>query len=197
MQRAAAGAAAVMLALLCGCASQSTTVVLLPEPDGRATAVGVGDAQGEIVLDRPYAAVQRTRSGTRTYVATPAEVQAMFGATLDALPLEEAKFTVHFDEGKDTMSDASRELLAKVIAEVTRRPVPDVAVIGHTDRVGTDAVNDALARQRAEAVRTELVRQGVPEQAVQASSRGSREPVVPTPAGVAEPRNRRVDIIVR
>ena len=70
-------------------------------------------------------------------------------------------------------------------------------VVGHTDLVGTDALNDALARQRAESVRAELIRRGVAADAVQASGRGSREPAVPTAAGVAEPRNRRVEIVVR
>ena len=67
----------------------------------------------------------------------------------------------------------------------------------HRPRSAADAVNDALARQRAETVRAELIRRGVAAERVQRPAAASREPVVPTAAGVAEPRNRRVEIIVR
>ena len=75
--------------------------------------------------------------------------------------------------------------------------MPDVVVIGHTDALGSDQVNDALARQRAETVRAELIRRGVAPENIQASGRGKREPLIPTPDGIAEPRNRRVEIFVR
>ena len=187
----------VALALVAGCAWRTTTVVLLPEADGRKTEVSVSDSRGEVVLDQPYAAVERGAFQTKPYTATPEEVQAKFGATLAAQPRREEKFVLHFAEGKDELTDESRALLDRIVAEIAARPVPDVLVIGHTDRTGTDPVNDALARQRAETVRAELLKRGLAPANVQASGRGSREPVVPTAAGVAEPRNRRVEIIVR
>jgi outer membrane protein OmpA-like peptidoglycan-associated protein len=187
----------VALALLAGCAWRTTTVVLLPDADGRKTEVTVSDSRGEVVLDQPYAAVKRTPLSTRPYQSSPDEVKATFGAALAAQPRREASFTLHFAEGRDEISDESRAQLESALADIAARPVKDVLVIGHTDRVGSDAVNDALARQRADTVRTELIRRGVAPDNVQASGRGSREPVVPTAAGVAEPRNRRVVIIVR
>jgi outer membrane protein OmpA-like peptidoglycan-associated protein len=196
MSRRRVAAIVVAAALAAACAPR-TTVILLPEPDGRKTAVTVADSRGEVVLDHPYAAVRRNAVTTRPYDATPAEVQRDFGPALGAQPPRERAFALHFAEGKDELTEDSRALIETVIAEIARHPVPDVLVIGHTDRVGTDPVNDALARQRAETVRGELIRRGVAPANVQASGRGSREPVVPTPAGVAEPRNRRVDIIVR
>jgi outer membrane protein OmpA-like peptidoglycan-associated protein len=187
----------VALALLAGCAWRTTTVVLLPEADGRKTEVSVSDSRGEVVLDQPYAAVKRTPLSTRPYQSSPDEVKATFGAALSAQPRREASFTLHFAEGRDEISDESRAQLESALADIAARPVKDVLVIGHTDRVGSDAVNDALARQRADTVRTELIRRGVAAENVQASGRGSREPVVPTAAGISEPRNRRVVIIVR
>jgi outer membrane protein OmpA-like peptidoglycan-associated protein len=72
-----------------------------------------------------------------------------------------------------------------------------VLVVGHTDLVGSDPFNDALGQQRAETVRAALIRLGIPAEDVRATSRGKREPAVPTPDGVPEPLNRRVVIIVR
>ena len=70
-------------------------------------------------------------------------------------------------------------------------------VIGHTDRVGTLTRNDALSLQRAARMRDELVKAGVDPAKIRVEGRGEREPLVPTPDEVAEPRNRRVEINIR
>jgi outer membrane protein OmpA-like peptidoglycan-associated protein len=75
--------------------------------------------------------------------------------------------------------------------------VPDVLVIGHTDSVGSDQYNDALSRQRAEVIRAGLINSGIAPENIVAVGRGKRELAVKTADGVAEPRNRRVDIEVR
>ena len=191
--RAVAAAVGAVLLGACG----STTVVLLPEPDARPTAVSVTDSRGEVVLDQPYAAVSRNAFRTRPYASSEAEVKRDFGAALAAQPPREKRFTLHFEEGRDEISDASRAELDAALAEIASRPVKDVLVVGHTDLVGCGPLNDTLARQRAESVRAELVKRAVAADAVQSSGRGSREPAVPTAPGVAEPRNRRVEIVVR
>ncbi|HTP47095.1 MAG TPA: OmpA family protein [Casimicrobiaceae bacterium] len=190
----AVGVAALIL--LVG-ACTSGTVVLLPEKDGRATAVSVKQGDKEVVLDKPYAAAHPTPLGPRGYESSPQEVQARFGTTLAAQPSRPASFTLYFVEGKDEFTDESKQVVDKILAEIAARPVPDVLVVGHTDTVGNDQANDALGQQRAEAVRAALIRLGIPSEDVHAISRGKRELAVPTPDGVAEPRNRRVEIIVR
>ena len=87
--------------------------------------------------------------------------------------------------------------MERVLAEVKRRPAPDVIVVGQTDRVGQVPDNDRLALRRAEKMRQELLRQGLPADSVQAAGRGEREPLVLTADEVAEPRNRRVEMLVR
>ncbi len=84
-----------------------------------------------------------------------------------------------------------------VFAEIAKRPVPDVLVVGHTDTVGTNQVNDPLSQQRAEVIRAGLIRSGIAPENITAVGRGKRELLVPTADGVAEPRNRRVEIVVR
>ncbi|MGH8852189.1 MAG: OmpA family protein [Casimicrobiaceae bacterium] len=182
--------------LLGGCASRGT-VVLLPEKDGRRTAVAVREGDRELVLDEPYAAAKLSPLGPRAYRSSPQEVQAQFGAALAAQPGRAAAFTLYFVEGKDEFTDESKQEVDRILAEIARRPVPDVLVVGHTDLVGTDPFNDALGQQRAEAVRAALIRLGVPADDIRAISRGKRAPAIPTAEGVAEPRNRRVEILVR
>jgi len=190
--------------LLAACATPQGRVVLLPDRNGQPTALlvqqgGAPDGSGarQLLLDQPYAGAQLTSAGPQAYASSAAEVQARFGATLAALPAAPTRFTLYFVEGKDEFTDESRRLIDSVFAEIAQRPVPDVLVIGHTDKVGGDAYNDALSRQRAEVVRSALLARGIALDKVLAVGRGKREPVVPTAEGVAEPRNRRVEILVR
>ena len=181
---------------LAGCAARST-VVLLPEAHGRDTAVTVTRGDGSVVLDRPYAAVRDGVFGLHPFQSTPQEVGSVFGAALAAQPARAATFTLYFVEGKDVLTEESRQLVETSLAEIAHRPVPDVLVVGHTDLVGTNASNDALSRQRADLIRNELIRLGVDAQNIGVIARGKRDPIVPTADGVAEPRNRRVEVIVR
>ena len=198
-RRGLAGAIGIALlaALAAGCAPRAT-VVLLPEKDGRQTAVTVTQGDKKVVLDEPYAAVKQGAFGTSTaYKSDAKEVEALAGPALAAQPARPASFTLYFVEGKDEFTDESKQVVETVFAEIAKRPLPDIVVVGHTDLTGTDQINDALGQRRADFVKRELVARGVPADNVEAISRGMRDPVVPTARGVAEARNRRVEIVVR
>ena len=182
-------------ALLGACAS--STVVLLPQKDGGPSAVSVKEGAKEVVLDQPYAAAKTTPLGPRPYQSSEQEVQKQFAPVLFAQPSRTASFTLYFVEGKDEFTEESKQAVDRVLAEIAKRPVPDVLVVGHTDTVGTDALNDALGLQRAEAVRAALIKLGIPDADIRAISRGKRQLAVPTADNVSEPRNRRVEIVVR
>lgn len=191
-------AALLLAAVLVGCASKPQgTVVLLPDAQGKNTSVTVRQAEGELLLDQPYAAAQLTSRGPLKATVSANQVQAQFGDALAARPIAPAQFTLYFIEGKDEFTDDSKRAIDSVLAEIARRPVPDVLVIGHTDTVGTDAFNDALSKQRGEVVRKALLARGILIENVVVVGRGKREPIVPTADNVAEPRNRRVEILVR
>jgi len=171
---------------------------LLPTLDSRPGALSVTHEGREQVLEAPYAAARiRAPGQLETGTVTAEEVQAVFGDALGALPPRPATFTLYFLSGRDEFTPESRQVMTAIFTEIARRPVPDVVVTGHTDRLGAEDFNDALSLQRAERVRTELVRLGMAPERIAVAGRGWREPVVPAPEGVAEPRNRRVEITVR
>ena len=190
-------AVALLAALLAACATQQGAVVLLPSKDGKDTAVVVTQGSSQVPLAQPYAAAHLTNAGPQAYQSSAQEVQTYFAAALAAQPLAPAQFTLYFVEGKDEFTDESRQLIDRVFAEIAKRQVPDVVVIGHTDKVGSDALNDPLSRQRAEVVRTALLARGIAADKIVTIGRGKREPIVATAEGVAEARNRRVEIQVR
>jgi outer membrane protein OmpA-like peptidoglycan-associated protein len=129
--------------------------------------------------------------------ATPEEVRAVFSAALTAEPPRPVTYILYFVEGTDQFTPVSQALVNQVLLTIATRPAPELTVAGHTDTVGTDQYNDALSLRRAERVRTLLVARGIPAASIVAVGRGKRELLVATPDGVAEPRNRRVEITVR
>ncbi|MGB7501312.1 MAG: OmpA family protein [Azonexus sp.] len=181
--------------LLGGCVSER--VVLLPSPDDRPTAVVVRDARGEVVLDKPYAGVQRRAGEISPVQSSPAEVDKWFGAALAAQPLKPRSFTLYFAGGAEMLRPESEAELATIKREIAGRPASEVMVIGHTDTVGGLEANDKLSLKRATAVREILIAAGVPGEKIETAGRGEREPLVKTGDEVAEPQNRRVEISVR
>ena len=72
-----------------------------------------------------------------------------------------------------------------------------MTLTGHADRSGADAYNMALSLRRGAATKDELVRNGVPANAIVIIGKGESAPLVPTADGVREPQNRRVEIVLQ
>jgi OOP family OmpA-OmpF porin len=178
--------------------SRADLVVLVPGPDGTVGTVVVQEGGREIVLDTAYESA-RSGAGGRLEAgqATPEEVRAIFADALTAAPPRPVSFVLHFVEGTDQITPASQALVDQILVVIDTRPAPDLTVAGHTDAVGTDQLNDALSLRRAERVRDFLIARGIAPDRIVAVGRGKRELLVPTPDGVAEARNRRVEITVR
>ncbi len=195
----------LMTALLVACASEppqpasvpADRVVLLPSSDGQTGAVVIRQRGEEAVLDTPYATA-RAGAGGSIEVATSdaAAVRSEFASALQALPPAPTSFIVYFVFGQAELTDESRKSIASVLQDVARRPAAEITVVGHTDQVGAERVNDALSLKRAERVKEMLVQLGVPAERIVIAGRGAREPLVRVTAGV-EPRNRRAEISVR
>jgi len=174
-------------------------IVLLPGPDGKAGAVIVRSSAGETRLDSAYAAAEVAQSGAIVgRRENAASVAQRYGALLAAQPPRPVSFTVHFTMGSATnLTPESRPVIDAIKTELAGRPAPEITVIGHTDRVGGADANDKLSVRRAETVKDILIAEGARPLSLEATGRGEREPIVPTADGVAEPRNRRVEISVR
>jgi outer membrane protein OmpA-like peptidoglycan-associated protein len=191
----------VVLALLassCAAPVREETVVVLPGPDGKSGTVVVQREGARQVLDAPYAAnVVRSDGTLEGRRASALQISENFGTTLAALPARPTTFLLYFITAKDELTAESAGNLDKVLADMRTRPVPDIAVTGHTDSVGTSEYNDKLSMQRAERVKGFLTGIGIPADRIQTAGRGKRELLVPTADNVDEPRNRRVEINVR
>jgi outer membrane protein OmpA-like peptidoglycan-associated protein/outer membrane protein W len=106
-------------------------------------------------------------------------------------------YLVFFDWDKATLTDRARQIIKEAADNSTRVQYTRIEVNGYTDTSGTPRYNQGLSMRRAQAVAAELVRDGVPGNAITAQGFGDTHLLVPTGPGVREPQNRRVEIIIR
>ena len=106
-------------------------------------------------------------------------------------------YLVFFDWDRSDLTARARQIIAEAAQNSTRVQYTRIEVDGHADRSGTARYNQALSLRRANAVAGELTRNGVPQSAIDVQAFGDTRPLVQTAAGVREPQNRRVEIIIK
>ena len=113
---------------------------------------------------------------------------------------ETGKFVTNnilFETGKATLKPESMAEIQKVADFMKKNPSVRFEVQGHTDNQGSDAVNDPLSQQRAEAVVKALEQLGCDPFNMRAVGKGSHEPVASNSTDEGRAKNRRVEFIKR
>ena len=106
-------------------------------------------------------------------------------------------YLVFFDWDKYNLTDRARQIIREAADNSTKVQYTRIEVTGYTDTSGTPQYNMGLSIRRANAVKAELIKDGVPANAITAQGFGDTNLLVPTGPGVREPQNRRVEIIIR
>ncbi len=106
-------------------------------------------------------------------------------------------YMVFFDWDRSDLSQQALATIQQVAQAYKQRGSARVTATGHTDTSGPADYNMALSLRRANAVKDALVRDGVPATAIAVVGRGEQGLLVPTPDGVREPQNRRVEIVMQ
>jgi hypothetical protein len=105
-------------------------------------------------------------------------------------------FMVFFDWDSSRLSPASLNVITQAVTAFRSTGNARVTATGHTDTTGSESYNMALSLRRANAVKNEMVRQGVPADAIAVVGKGETQLLVPTGDNVREPQNRRVEIVI-
>lgn len=183
-----------------GCGTK-TTVVLLPEPDGTVGRVTVsGQDQSRLVLGKAFesASVGKPGEAVRDLgIMDGDRVEKIFGRALASQPEMVKVFILYFQSGKTLLTPESEALVDDILNTIRQRNSRDISVVGHTDRVGNADKNYELAKKRSGFTARILMDKGVDSNLIEISSHGEANPIVPTPDEVAEPRNRRVEVMIR
>jgi outer membrane protein OmpA-like peptidoglycan-associated protein len=178
-------------------------IVLLPDPDGKVGTIQVTTRGGSQILEKPWYATQLedfSKPPTAPELVNEREITDVFGEALSAQPDLAGRFTsfiLWFESGNTKLTHASKKLLPEIARTIKKRKAYTIYVIGHTDRVGTEVYNTKLSSRRAKHVRDVLVSNGIRSSAFVVSFHGEAMPLVYAEDEVAEPLNRRVEVIVR
>jgi OmpA-OmpF porin, OOP family len=190
-------AALAAVVLLAACAP-ATRVILLPQANGTPSAVDVTTPKGQQLLTEPYQLAKVSQAGDLTTDKTTADkVREAYPGLLAAQPAPPERFVLQFEPGTTQLTADSQTQLDQIVASAKARAGGEIVVTGHTDRQGALEANDKLSLERAQSVRAVLIERGFKAELVEAVGRGEREPLVPTDDEVAEPRNRRAELLVR
>ena len=119
------------------------------------------------------------------------------GPLQDAAPASKS-LHVEFASGSAVLTPAAIRTLGNLGRALSAKALSDYRfrIEGHTDTVGTPALNKVLAERRAQAVVDFVVsRYHVDATRLEAAGLGEEGLLVPTPQQTPEPRNRRVEVI--
>jgi outer membrane protein OmpA-like peptidoglycan-associated protein len=112
-------------------------------------------------------------------------------------PAPARSYLVFFDWDRADLTDRGRQIIREAAENSTRVQYTRIEVNGYTDTSGSPEYNQRLSVRRAQTVTAELVRDGVPRDAISVQGFGETHLLVPTGPDVREAQNRRVEIIIR
>ena len=117
-------------------------------------------------------------------------------------PTPARTYLVFFDWDKSNLTARARQIVAEAAQASTHVQTTRIEVNGYTDnssaRGGAAGAkyNLGLSIRRANSVKAELIRDGVPASAIDIHGYGEEHPLVATGPNTREPQNRRVEIIL-
>jgi len=148
---------------------------------------GAGNGRGHRVIHGPFVRLAYN-IGAPAGVAAPPPTP-----TIGMAP----NYMVFFDFDRSTITTTAATTIKQAADQAKAGKATRIGVTGHADRSGADAYNMALSFRRAEAVKAQLIREGIPATGISVVGRGESQPLVQTADGVREPQNRRVEIVLQ
>jgi outer membrane protein OmpA-like peptidoglycan-associated protein len=105
------------------------------------------------------------------------------------------KYQIFFEFDKSTITPEAAGVIRQAADDARAGNATRISLTGHTDTVGTAGYNQGLSERRADSVQRLLISDGIPSGEITTRGVGKTDLLVPTPDGVREPQNRRVEII--
>ncbi len=186
----------LLLLALSACGAK-TTVVLVPDDNGHVGTVDITASNDKLTLKGADEFVSVSKKISTPKIMDQATIAKNFGQALAAAPQKPESFLLYFGSESADPDQASLKLIPAIVGEIKGRPVARVSIIGHTDNTGDRPYNERLSQSRAATVRKLLLRAGADADVLSVRGFGPNDPLVPTAPGVHEPKNRRVEVLVR
>ena len=190
----------LVLLIISGCATVKDTVVLVHDADGRVgklTVTTEGGTQTLAVANTMVVVTASAKSPSDPKKIDQSQIDSLFTDSIKALPTEPVSLLFYFLHDSTELTAESKSYIPEVLSLVNKRAIYEISIIGHTDTTGDDEYNLRLSAARAEVVREILVSHGIRSGLIELMYHGKRDPLIPTGDNVREPRNRRVEVIVK
>lgn len=115
---------------------------------------------------------------------------------VNGLPAVKVTFEsgILFGFNSSTLNDEAKASLAEFATVLKSTPDADVAILGHTDNVGTEKANQSVSEKRAKAVAKYLTEQGVESQIKDVLGMSFTQPVASNDTEEGRAENRRVEV---
>ncbi|WP_153800077.1 OmpA family protein [Foetidibacter luteolus] len=105
-------------------------------------------------------------------------------------------YSIEFETGSANIKPASYRLLDEIFESAVVAEGLKLGVYGHTDNSGSDDVNIPLSEQRANAVKSYLLKKGLKSQRIETKGYGSTKPIADNNTAAGKSKNRRVEIVL-
>ncbi len=102
-----------------------------------------------------------------------------------------------FNSGLSTMREASYPKLNKIAEFLIKNPGIKIEIIGHTDNLGPEPVNQKVSAERAALVRDYLVTRGIDPSRLESKGMGSLDPIESNDTQLGRQANRRIEFLVK
>ena len=132
------------------------------------------------------AAMERASQGTGVAVTQTQDNQLKLNIPSD----------ISFDTGRADIKPNLRPILDQFASGLANQPNTEIRIVGHTDNVGSNAINDPLSVQRAQAARDYLTARGVDPRRVFTAGQGEHDPIADNNTAAGRASNRRVEIFL-
>lgn len=185
---------------LSGCLTSGSMFVLMPDRDGKV---------GSITIENEAGSSTASSAGEAIFVSAPdaaptppkamdtAQIKRVFDDALEAHPQAPEVYALYFESDSIALTRESFKLISGILSSIDQKKSLDISINGHSDRQGSDQYNMRLSMRRAKAVLRLLEDRGVDSSILHYDYHGEGDPLIPTADNVAEPRNRRAEVVIR
>lgn len=101
---------------------------------------------------------------------------------------------VQFPIGKSFISNSSYTILNKAVKMMKEKPEAKLIITGHSDATGSSARNQVLSEERADQVKSYIIKKGVEKERITTSGKGDTTPIDSNETEAGRAKNRRATL---
>ena len=183
--------------------------VLSDDPDELESGVAnTNPLTGEYKIVLPYGKMYAVRAEAKDFISTSQRVdltqkgtyKELSGGDMRVIPISIGSSitlnNIFFEFGKATLQPSSFVELNRIVEIMQDNPTLEVEIQGHTDNVGTAAINKRISQERADAVRAYLLQRKIAATRIKSSGFGFERPIASNDTPEGQAQNRRVDFVI-